>query len=184
MTPRSSKRKKRGLEEMATNITPMMNLMVVLIPLLLTSAEFVKLSVIELNLPPVERGSEGEMLSQLPEENMKTLDLTVTITDKGFFISSAMAVLAGEQAEEPTIPLIRNADGIFEHDYETLSIKLYEIKQRALGRFPDAEQIIILGEPSIVYQTVISTMDAARFININGRQEALYPNVLLSADIL
>ena len=69
------------------------------------------------------------------------------------------------------------------HDFSALSQKLYELKQRAKDRFPDANQIIILAEPNIVYQTVISTMDAARVVRINDRLEELFPDVLLSADI-
>ena len=178
MAYRPSRRSKREFALVHTNITPMMNLMVVLIPLLLTSAEFVKLGVIELNLPPAALGPEGEMLAELPQEERKNLDLTVTITDRGFFISSSMAVLAGDRAGEPSIPLVNG-----EYDFYTLSVKLLEIKRKAGNNFPDSEQIIIMAEPDIDYQTVISTMDAARSINVNGLIEELFPEVSLSAGI-
>ena len=178
MAHRPSKRMKHGPDEMQTNITPMMNLMVVLIPLLLTSAEFVKLGVIELNLPPAAQGVEGQLLSQLPQEEMKRLDLSVIITDRGFFISSSFAVLSGEQEDEPSVPLI---GGSF--DFESLSTKLYEVKKRAENRFPDSNQIVIIAKPHIDYQTLVSTMDATRMIQINGRQEILFPDVSLSAAI-
>ena len=178
MAYRPSRRASRGFELVHTNITPMMNLMVVLIPLLLTSAEFVRLGIIELNLPPAAVGPEAEMLAELPQEDMKNLDLTITITDRGFFISSSLAVLGGEQAGEPSIPLV---DGVY--DFQELSEKLYEIKTRATSRFPDANQIIIMAEPDIDYQSVISTMDASRSMRINGRLEELFPDVSLSAGI-
>ena len=178
MAYRPSRRATRGFELVHTNITPMMNLMVVLIPLLLTSAEFVRLGIIELNLPPAAVGPEAEMLAELPQEDMKNLDLTITITDRGFFISSSLAVLAGEQAGEPSISLV---DGVY--NFQALSEKLYEVKTRAMGRFPDANQIIIMAEPDINYQSVISTMDAARSTRINGRLEELFPDVSLSAGI-
>jgi biopolymer transport protein ExbD len=178
MAYRPSKRGKREFALVHANITPMMNLMVVLIPLLLTSAEFVRLGVIELNLPPAALGPEGEILAQLPEEEQRNLDLTVTITDRGFFISSSMAVLAGDQAGEPSIPLING-----EYDFQTLSSNLMEIKRKAADNFPDSNHIIIMAEPDIDYQTVISTMDAARSVKINGRSVELFPNVSLSAGI-
>ncbi len=183
MAYRPSKRAKHGFEWIHTNITPMMNLMVVLIPLLLTSAEFVKLGVIQLNLPPAAVGPEGEKLNELPIEDIKRLDLTVTITNKGFFISSSMAVLSGEREGEPTIPLIMAQNDSMVHDYGSLSEKLYEIRKKAENRFPDYDRIIILAEPDIVYQTIVNTMDAARSIKINGKRQSLFPNVLLSAEV-
>lgn len=179
MAYQPSKRVKHGFELIQPNITPMMNLMVVLIPLLLTSAEFVRLSVIELNLPPSAIGPEGKMLSELPQEERRNLDLTVTITDKGFFISSSLAVLAGEKESEPTIPLMNE-----EYDFQKLSMKLYKIKKKAMGRFPDSEHIIIMAEPEIDYQTVISTMDAARSVKLESENKVLFPEVSLSAGVL
>lgn len=178
MAYRPSKRARHGFDLEHANITPMMNLMVVLIPLLLSSAEFVRLGVIELNLPPAAKGTEGKMLSGLPQESVKKLDLAVTVTDRGFFISSSMAVLSGLKKNEPSIPLVNN-----NYDFETLTRKLYEIKQKATGKFPDTEQIVIMAEPEIDYQTLISTMDATRSIVVNGRRDRLFPDVSLSAGI-
>ncbi|MBN1895511.1 biopolymer transporter ExbD [bacterium] len=157
------------------NMTPMMNLMVVLIPLLLTSAEFVRLGIIELNLPPAVSGAGA---AAAEEAGMKAgkLDLAVTITDRGFFISSAMAVLANEG--EPTLPVLNGM-----HDFSGLSMKLLEIKRQAKDLYPDLEQIIILAEPEIDYQTVVSTMDAARSIEVEGNTEILFPEVFLSATV-
>ena len=52
-----SKRLRHSSEYVSANITPMMNLMVVLIPLLLASAEYVRLGIIELNLRPAAAGA-------------------------------------------------------------------------------------------------------------------------------
>jgi len=178
MAYRPSKRRKNVFEMEHTNITPMMNLMVVLIPLLLTSAEFVRLGVIELNLPPAAVGPEGEMLDELPQEERKKLDLTVTITDQGFFLSSSVAVLSGEQEGGPSISMVNG-----EYDFDQLSRKLYDIKEKAKDRFPDIDDIIIMAEPAIDYQTIISTMDASRGIRIDGEMITLFPNVSLSAGV-
>jgi biopolymer transport protein ExbD len=179
MAYKPSKRAKHGYDLVHTNITPMMNLMVVLIPLLLTSAEFVRLGVIELNLPPAAMGPESNMLSELPQENKKQLDLAVTITDKGFFVSSSLAVLSGKKKGEPTIPLLNN-----DYDFDLLSQKLFEIKKKAVKKFPDSNQIIIMAEPNVKYQTIISTMDATRSIKDEGKLISLFPDVSLSAGIL
>ncbi|MCK5147091.1 biopolymer transporter ExbD [bacterium] len=183
MAYRPSKRQRHGMNEADANITPMMNLMVVLIPLLLTSAEFVKLGVIELNLPPAASGEEAGRLDQIPQESIKRLDLSVTITDQGFFISSAMAVLGGPQAGDPTIAMIFDDKGVSVYDFSALSRKLYEIKEASGTKFPDSEQIILLAEDNINYQTVISTMDAARTFQVDGRSIELFPEVSLSAGV-
>ena len=178
MAYRPSKRIHAEHDGVHTNITPMMNLMVVLIPLLLTSAEFVRLGVIEINLPPAAAGPEGEMLAALPQEDMRRLDLSVTITDRGFFISSSLAVLSGAREGEPSIPLV---NGVY--DFNTLSRSLHAIKRRAGNRFIDGDHLILMAEPEVDYQSIISTMDAARSIRVNGRRTDLFPNVSLSAVI-
>lgn len=178
MAYRPSRRGKHGFDLEHANITPMMNLMVVLIPLLLSSAEFVRLGVIELNLPPAAKGPQGKILEALPQETVKKLDLAVTVTDRGFFISSSMAVLGGIKKDEPSIPLIEG-----QYDFEGLKQKLYEIKKKAEEKFPDTEQIVIMAEPDVDYQTLISTMDATRSIQVDGEVFSLFPDVSLSAGI-
>ncbi len=163
---------------MEPNLTPVMNLMVVLIPLLLTSAEFIKIGIIELNLPPAAGPVQTAM--EKPQEKVKNLDLTVSITDAGFYISSALAVLRPQSGKGPSIP--KKPDGSY--DFDALSQKLWEIKQKAQGRFPDLENIIIQAEPGIDYQTLVSTMDASRTIKIDHRREILFPQVSLSAGIV
>ncbi len=178
MAYRPSYRRTISGEEVEPNLTPIMNLMVVLIPLLLTSAEFIKIGSIELNLPPaagpVEPGSSH------PSEKTKNLDLTVSITDEGFYISSALAILRPKDGKGPSIP--KKPDGSY--DFDALSRKLLEIKQKAEGKFPDLENIIIQAEPDIDYQTLVSTMDASRSIKLEHGRLPLFPQVSLSAGIV
>ncbi|RMD91986.1 MAG: hypothetical protein D6813_06650 [Calditrichaeota bacterium] len=171
----SYRRTEKRIENVEPNLTPVMNLMVVIIPLLLTSAQFIKISVIELNLPPAAGPKMTEL--QQPKESELKLDLAVTITDQGFFISTAAGILHSDQG--PSIP---KKNG--EYDYETLARRLYEIKQKALGKFKDTDSIIIQAEPEVDYQTLVSTMDASRSIKLQGREIALFPKVSLSAAVL
>lgn len=159
-------------------MTPVMNLMVVLIPLLLSSATWVKIGVIDLNLPPTV-GAEVSQLSA-PKETKKNLDLAVTITEEGFYISSSLEVMKGLKKGEPTIPL--KEDGSY--DYEKLSQKLYEIKQEAEGKFDDINNIVIQANPDIHYQLLIDTMDASRETRVKNRRVTLFPEVSLAAGIL
>lgn len=178
MAYRPSFRRTIPTENVEPNLTPVMNLMVVLIPLLLSSAEFIKIAILELNLPPAA-GPVQETL-QKPQEKTRTLDLTVSVTNEGFYISSALAVLRPESGDGPSIPM--RPDGTY--DFEALSQKLLEIKQSAEGKFPDSQTIIIQAEPVIDYQTLVSAMDAARAIKIDNRKITLFPQVSLSAGII
>lgn len=170
----SLRRTRATTENLEPNLTPIMNLMVVLIPLLLSSAQLIKISVIELNLPP----AAGPALTQneQPKEKVIKLDLSVTITDKGFFVSSAAEAKKGKG---PSIP---KKDG--KYDYEMLARKLYEIKQNAVNRFKDTDAVTIQAEPGIGYQTLVSTMDAARSIKVDDKLLPLFPKVSISAAVL
>lgn len=189
MAYRPSYRRSRSEDSVEPNLTPIMNLMVVLIPLLLTSAQFIKLGIIELNLPPSARDGG---ITPMPKEKELKLDLSVSITQNGFTISSAMAVLRNETGE--AVSVARKEDGSY--DFEKLNHKLMEIKARVENKFTDTSKIIIMAEPDIDYQTLVSAMDAARspfqkdtvYVEDTERimtpQDDLFPEVSISAGIV
>lgn len=178
MAFRPSFRRTVDPEDVELNMTPVMNLMVCMIPLLLSTAQFIKIGVIDLNLPP----AVGTSVSQLeaPKEIQKKLDLAITITDQGFYISSSLAILKSVEGAGPTIPLTEKK----EYNFSELSKKLYEIKKKALGGFSDTNNIIIQAEPDIKYQLLVDTMDAARVIQIEDRTYTLFPEVSLAAGVI
>ena len=93
----ANKIRKSGNNKVAEpDMKPFMNLMVVLIPMLLLSAEFARIAIIELNLPE-DRGSQTRQAVKSPprEERDEKLLLTAIITDsvvtlgaKGGFLPS------------------------------------------------------------------------------------------------
>ncbi len=178
MAFRPSFRRSSREDEVEPNLTPVMNLMVVLIPLLLSSAQFIKIGVIDLNLPPAV-GAAGAV-TDAPKEAEKKLDLAVTITDQGYFISSSFAILKEEQGDGPSIPV--NDDSSY--NYAELSQKLLDLKRKAVNKFPDADRIVIQAEPEINYQILVSTMDAARAVTVENKVFTLFPEVSLAAGII
>jgi len=178
MAYKPSKRKSKGAEELEPNLTPVMNLMVVLIPLLLSSAQFIKIGVIDLNLPPAI-GSEIAGRSR-PKESEKKLDLAITITQQGFYVSSSISMFRGLDRNEPSIS--NHEDGSF--DFNKLSSVLFDIKKRAIDKFIDDDKIIIQAEPDVNYQILISTMDAARSYDVDGKIYSLFPDVSLAAGVI
>jgi biopolymer transport protein ExbB/TolQ/biopolymer transport protein ExbD len=201
-------------EEIAdADVTPMLNLMVILIPVLLTSSEFVQIGAIELKLPEASQGSGGGS-SQVPQD--AKLDVGVVITSKGFTIGSYFKnedktpKAAVAQTPEPDIPV---KNGLY--DFEALSAKLAEIKKKALfeilkgsspsitpetplvalykayvasnggvnGPFADHESIKIVAEDKIKYETVVSVMDAARGMRGDQGSVTMFPNVSIAGGI-
>jgi len=172
---------RRHHKEVSTelNLNPMLDMMTVLIPLLLANAQFAKIGEIELNLPPAT-GGMAQGAAALPKETQRPLDLVVSITDQGIYISSALSTSGAPASHRPAIPIL--ADGGY--DYQTLSQLLYELKQKAGKNFADPEAVVIQAEPKIRYQVLVSAMDAARRIRIGEKTVSLFPNVALSAGVI
>ena len=178
MAYQPSKRGSGSTEPLEINMFPMMNLMVVLVPLLLSTATAIKIGVIELNLPQATGGPLSQVV--MPKEVQQTLDLTVTVTDEGFYISSSRTILDNPSKEGPTLPV--KEDGSY--PYEKLTDLLLEIKKKVIGTSLDTKRVILQAEGDIDYQTIVSTMDAARSFRIDDEDRELFPEVTISAGIL
>ncbi|MBN2036462.1 MAG: MotA/TolQ/ExbB proton channel family protein [Chitinispirillaceae bacterium] len=114
-------------------LTPMLNLMVILIPFLLSSSEFVKIGAIEMKLPEAAAAGGGEGGGGAAVEKAK-LDLGIVITAKGFSVfnyfkpESAPAADSGGLSA-PDIPLKNGG-----YDFDALSARLSEVKKKALAQ--------------------------------------------------
>jgi len=116
----------------------------------------------------------------MDKEAQPGLDLTISITSLGFYLSSSQSLLRDPATGGPTIGLL--PDG--RYDFDALNRKLYELKQRVVTSPMDTRKIIIQAEMNIDYQTLVSTMDAARSIKVNNVGYELFPEVVISAGIL
>ena len=134
------------------NITPVMNIFVILIPFLLLTATFVKIAIIEFSLPSLDSKS-GVDAQQLKDLTV----LVVGIKPEGFQIKTS----------ERSYPLIgKRANGDF--DYAALYARLKEIKDR----YPQLEDVIISPAPEIRYQIIVKVLDNCR--------EVGFPNFSIS----
>jgi biopolymer transport protein ExbD len=122
------------------NITAFMNLMVILVPFLLITAVFSRLAILELNLP----GSSTEPV----EPQDQTFQLEVIVRQDKIEIGDRNQGLLGiyPNTEEG------------EYDYEALSAKLAELKDR----YPAKTDASILLESDIAYDTLVQVMDRVR----------------------
>jgi biopolymer transport protein ExbD len=174
MAYKPSARRKSADLEMDLDIKPVMNLMVVLIPLLLAGAEFVKLSIIEINLPPQNQGGGGA--EQNPDREVeKRLNLSIVVTKSGFTISSPSAVLPGDSDDGPTVPV--NDDNTF--NFVQLKEKLIEVKKMILDKsFKDKDSVIITASADIEYQVIIDVIDAIQlYTDEEDNIQPLFPQV-------
>ncbi len=211
---------RRLKEEIDTepNIAPMMNLMVILIPLLLSSAEFVKIGAIELKLPEASGAGGGGEAAE--EKKDAKLNLGIVISKKGFNLFHYFKAAEQEQGEtpEPTDSKDKKAeipkkDGKF--DYVGLNAALAKVKKKTLFEvvritnsqvpedatllqlfnyytkgdfssieaFIDHEDVKIVAEEEIRYETVIAVMDAARGTQTPHGNVTMFPNVSLAGGI-
>ena len=121
------------------NITAFMNLMVILVPFLLITAVFSRLTILELNLP----GSSSEPV----EPQDQTFQLEVIVRSNKIEIGDRNQGLLG---------IYPNTDDGY--DFDALSTKLSELKDR----YPSKTDASILLEQDIEYDTLVQVMDRVR----------------------
>ncbi|MBD3225986.1 MAG: hypothetical protein GF313_14760 [Caldithrix sp.] len=175
MAYKPSMRSKNEPLDIELDIRPVMNLMVVLIPLLIASAEWVKLGIIEINVPPAKNvsagGGQGE---QNDEEKDLRLGLKIAIANDGISIANAQTILGGEEEEGPTVPMTEDES----YDYAKLKGKLIEIKEAIKGKgFKDANRAVITASKNIEYQVIIDVMDNIQTYEKDDQILPLFPEV-------
>ncbi len=172
------KRKLSGDTEL--HIVPVMNLFLALIPFMLLAAVFVQISVLDTTLPAVGDASQEEVKK---EEEKPRLNLTIAITDEGFYVGGAGGVIA-ERGKKTTVP--RAPDGTYDFD------KLASILKKIKAKYPDENDVIVVAEDSIDYQLIVSTMDtidknfsSVKYVVENGQKKkvVLHPNISLGASV-
>jgi biopolymer transport protein ExbD len=139
-------------------MTTFLNLMVVLVPFLLITAVFSRITIVELSLP----SSTGNAAVSEP-----TFRLEVIVRDDGLELTDGSALLA-------SVPNVDEG-----YDLAKLSEHVFELKQR----HPDADDASVLLEPQIEYDHLIQVMDAVRGVTQPGAIEGEVTRVALFTDI-
>jgi biopolymer transport protein ExbD len=140
------------------DVTVFLNLMVVLIPFLLITAVFSRLTIVELNLPSSAGG---------PSNGADSFRVEVIVREQGMEISNGTAIIA-------TIPKMEE-----EFDLDTLSNMMVDLKRE----YPDHEAASVLMEARIPYDYLIQVMDVVRSVEVPTEIEdefelyALFPEI-------
>jgi len=155
----SSKRHYRAKsnEPPELDITTFLNLMVVLVPFLLITAVFSRITVMELDIPAGAGGAT----------NKPKVTVEVIIRKERLELGNGQGVIAR----------INNEDG--KYDLHKLSNYLLKIK----GNYPDKTDATILIEPDIEYDAMIQVMDAVRVAELQQQDVAEPEKVALFPDM-
>ncbi|UCE06859.1 MAG: biopolymer transporter ExbD [bacterium] len=138
-------------KDVDVNVIPVMNIFLLLIPFLLLTAAFVRLAVVELSLPSLNKGQSDQV------QRPKNLVLVIlAIKETGFQL----------KAQGFKFDPLYNKNN--QYDYQKLVEQLKQIKQE----HPHAEDIFISPENKVKYDIIIKAMDRCR--------ETGFPNVSLS----
>ena len=121
-------------------ITAFINLIVVLVPFLLSTAVFTRLSVIDLALPAQSSGQ----LEQLKAEDLK---LEIVVRADALEVGDRIGGLIQRIPSTATGP-----------DVKALQTPMQQIKTK----FPDKADATVLAEPNTPYDTLVRVMDAMR----------------------
>jgi biopolymer transport protein ExbD len=141
------------------DMTPMMNMLIILISFLVTMVVFTQLAVIKFNLPPQAGSGGGTQAGPDTAQKGPSVDITVLVSENGFQI-------IGEGRKLDPIP-----KGTKDYDYPRLGQFMRKLKEE----YPAAEDVVLLIDSAIVYQDIITTMDVMR--------ENKFPNILLSGGV-
>ena len=139
-------RKKHLSEPAEVNITAFMNLMVILVPFLLITAVFSRITILELNLP-----APGSANQPARQDEPEQLQLEVIVREQSIEIGDRKRGLLKLVAVSP--------DG---SHLQQVSDMLQQIK----ARFPDKQDITLLLETDIPYQRLVEMMDTLRVAQV------------------
>ncbi|MDG5813616.1 biopolymer transporter ExbD [Chitinispirillales bacterium ANBcel5] len=136
------------------DVTPVMNLFMVLIPFLVSMAVFTHIAVIDFRLP-----SSDVQDSQVVADKRNDLDLSVVVSSKGFRV-------VGTGKKLNLVPIEHG-----QYNFDTLKELLRVVKLE----YPSQESIILVFEGGVLYENIVRFMDICR--------ELQFEDIGLSGDI-
>ncbi len=153
------------------NLIPIMNLFVALIPFLLISAAFFNVSVINASVPAIQKDRSDLASTE------DSVTLMVQLLPSGYRISASSETLDRASLEALRAEIPRQGE---RPDLERFARHLAVCKEL----YPKSDTMILVADPSILYQELIETMDAARtWKRSEGGREIvsdLFPNVVVA----
>lgn len=128
-----------NVEMVDLDVTPVMNLFMVLIPFLVSMAVFTHIAAIDFSLPPAQTETSDGAPS-------KELDISIVITTNGFRI-------VGTGKKLDLIPRLKG-----QYQFEQLRVLLKAIK----FQYPSQKSVVLVLESDVIYDDIIKFMDICR----------------------
>ncbi|MCZ6770360.1 MAG: biopolymer transporter ExbD [Proteobacteria bacterium] len=150
--------KRRTKPEHELDITTFLNLMVVLVPFLLITAVFSRLTIVELTVPSSATGAAS---------SQDGFHIEVIVREAGIEVTNGTSVIG----------VIPNKDNDF--DLQTLTEFMLDLKQE----YPEQDSASVLMEAQIPYDYLIQIMDVVRAAEIEAGIEGEFQLVTLFSDI-
>ena len=147
-----NRQRKGHAEETELNLTAVMNVFLILIPFMLLTAVFVKISVLELALPNLDKKS-----AVVKEKPAEAIVINFLYLRKDDF-----------ELKSPDLKFSKITKEKNEYNWAILNEQLAKVKTK----YPDSEDIIISPDDEIKYNTIINVMDKCR--------ESGFPNISIS----
>ncbi len=149
--------KRRANKDAELSITAFMNLMVILVPFLLITAVFSKISILELDLP-----SRSDVVKQ----KVKALELEVVVRENSLRV---------QDRNRGVLKTIKNN----KKGYDV--VRLNEYLQALKTKYQDIDNATILLEPNITYDILVQVMDSVRLAEVQKDGELvraeLFPDI-------
>lgn len=183
MTTKPSDRRHRDAEDdepLDLDVTPILNIMFMLILAILAMTAWTQLAMLNVQAPQIGGGAAGGAGADAPASQ---LNLTIFILKDGFNIGATGATLDGNSEGRPGQPLVTKLEitqagkKTVEYDYANLQRRLIEIKKT----FPAEQSMIISADGDVPYDVVIHAMDAARK---SSDGKLLFPSVAFAAGVV
>ncbi|MBN2723844.1 MAG: biopolymer transporter ExbD [Deltaproteobacteria bacterium] len=149
------------------NLMPIMNLLCLLIPFLLLSAQFIQIGIILVDTPRKGRAKKNK-----DNKESKALGLVVDITQEGYYISTKKGSACPERKNngQPCLSVTHSAGKKL---YPSAALRKFiytkyykpfykQNKNPEAQMFTDWRKVTVRPQDQIPYETVIETLDATR----------------------
>jgi biopolymer transport protein ExbD len=138
-TKRANKSLSKDIEVIDLDLTPFMNIFMVLVPFLAVMSVFTHIAIVDFSLPPAQTEGPGQGQS-------KELDISIVITQDGYRI-------VGTGKKLDLIPKVRSR-----YQLDQLRVILKAIK----FEYPSQKSLVLVLAPDVIYDDIIQFMDACR----------------------
>jgi biopolymer transport protein ExbD len=163
-----SKGRRNSDDDTELNMIPIMNIFLVIIPFLLTSVSFFHIKAISTSVPVM---ADSAHVSMKPE-NIK-LTVIVEMRQADMRLSATAEELDPQALEQFGQQIKLQSAGMYP------LMEFNEYLQSIKSTYPASDTLILIPDESVIYESIIQAMDAAR----NSNDRPLFPNVVLSGSL-